>query len=374
MELLKEMRLRIYLRAINYISHATVVEGFPEGSDHPLRCLFVDNTLFTNYLLARGRLDRQRVLRKSRILIPSLPGHLDLSRDGIDLCVAVLPKPAGYVPAGGYSFKTREHVHQVLDLSPSQEGRKKTYNKSKWTRQIICKNGFSHRISVDLKDFDFFYHRIYLPHLLRHHGPYSYIDDYDDLRSYFDKGFLLMVLHEARPVSAMLCFAEGDTLVLRRTGILEGDGGFFRMGAQSAAYHFTIQYARENGLRKVDFMHSRPFFNDGVYFYKADWGASVQKTIYSEVCVHYFIPRISENIVRFFRDNPAIVQTPQGWAGLIGMPRATNLSAEEERHLKRIYYSPGLNHLILLTADRSSVRTIPLTDPKASLDSERLVS
>ena len=198
------------------------------------------------------------------------------------------------------------------------EKMKKTFHKSKEAARLIRKHGLSYRISRDPDDFSLFYHRIYLPHLVKQHGPHAAIDPFDDMLSYFQKGFLLIVQHEGRPVSGGLCLIQDRALIFRRTGVLDADEAYIRKGGQSAVYYFMIHYAREKGLKSVDFMSSRPFFKDGVYGHKAEWGAAVQAEGNPSASIHFIVPELTKKAALFFENNPVIVQAPRGLAGLIG--------------------------------------------------------
>ncbi len=360
MDLPEKIKLRAYLATSKYISRATLFEANLEGIGRPFRCLLVDNSSLTEYLLAKGHLNSPRVLKRWKILLPSLSRHVSGIRDHLDLCITVFSKPDGVALPGGFSFKARGHVRQILDLSGTRESLERLNHKSKKTLQLIRKNGFSSRVSVQAKDFDFFYHRMYLPHVLKQHGPYASIDEYEDMRAYFLQGFLMMALDQGRTVSAQLCHIRGDTLILRRAGVLDGDGIHVKKGVQSAVYYFMIRFARENGLRKIDFMNSRPFFEDGVYYHKARWGASVQPED-SESWIHFLVPRLSESVVQFFQRNPVIIQTPQGTAGLVGRTGSAGISPEEETDLKNKYYAPGLSHLLLMKSAPFEFKALPFS-------------
>lgn len=363
LDTLAKIRLRAYLSASKYISRTALIQWRLEGADQPFTCLMVDNSTLTNYLLSRGHLSRARVIKRSKVFLPCLRSYFHAIRNHIDLCIAVMPKPHGRLFPDGLSFKTRESVRQVLDLDGTQESLRRMNYRSKKVRKLIRANGFSSRISFQQKDFDFFYHQLYLPHLLKQHGPYASIDGYEDMRSYFHKGFLMMVGMGDRTVSAQLCFVQESTLILRRMGVLEGEEDYVRKGAQSAVYYFMLQYARDNGLKRIDFMNSRPFFKDGVYIHKLRWGACLHPADESESWVHFLIPRLSPKIALFFQDNPVIIHTPQGFGALVGRSGTEEISPEEERGLKKQYRAPGLSHLLLLTPDREAIRTFPLSDP-----------
>ena len=357
MGFVENIKLKAYSRASRYIYHSTLVEGYLRGSDEPFRCLFVDNSSLINYMTSKGFLERVRVLKKRRILLPLLQDSIEGSRNRVDLCVAVLEEGCNYDDREGHIFKTPEFVKQVLDVSSPWEKMKKTFHKSKEAARLIRKHGLSYRISRDPDDFSLFYHRIYLPHLVKQHGPHAAIDPFDDMLSYFQKGFLLIVQHEGRPVSGGLCLIQDRALIFRRTGVLDADEAYIRKGGQSAVYYFMIQYAREKGLKSVDFMNSRPFFKDGVYGHKAEWGAAVQAEGNPSASIHFIVPELTKKAALFFANNPVIVQAPRGLAGLIGWNGGAELSPDEINELRKRYYAPGLESMLLM---RSGGEIVPI--------------
>jgi hypothetical protein len=191
---------------------------------------------------------------------------------------------------------------------------------------------------------------MYLPSITKF-GDGALIEKYERMKSFFSRGFLLIIMDGNNAISAGLCSEEDTTLSFRNLGVLNGDEAYIKRGAQSAIYHFVISYAKENGFKEVDFELSRPSL-DGVYWFKARWGAIVYScNDESKTWVYYFIPRHSEKIVSFFKNNPVIIQTEEGLSGLVGMTESRDLSDEAVKYLTRRFYSPGLKSLHLLTPD-----------------------
>jgi hypothetical protein len=202
-----------------------------------------------------------------------------------------------------------------------------------------------------MDDFDLFYHRMHLPHIKSQFGDYAEIDSYEDMRKYFLKGFLLFVGMDGLKIAGGLCLIENGTLFFRRTGVLDGDEGYRRRGAQFALYYFIIRYAWEHGLEKVDTMKSDPFLNDGVYRTKREWGASVYPDDEAKATVLYFIPRYTTEIAYFFEHNPVVILGEDGLFGLTGCNEMCKHAMLNKQELSKKYYSPGLKGLITLASN-----------------------
>lgn len=337
-----------------HASHATLYDGALKGTGQAFKCLIVENADLEGYLIARTYMENPRILKKWRIWIPALKKTIEKREDGIDVCIAVLPARYDAEFHGLYDFRGQEWVNQTLDVSVGWDEIKKRFHANPHkTERKIRKYGFIYRVSNDMKDFDLFYHSMYVPHAIKQFGEQSYVETYEDVRSYFEKGFLLFVMENGNPISGGLCLVDDNILTFRRLGVTDGDKDYIFKGAQSSLYFFIIRYAHDKGLREVDFMKSRPFLNDGRYRHKQEWGASVNPDKESETNVYYFNAGGPENISAFYENNPLIVPVEGGMAGVIGWRGATVSSEESKKELEKLYYAPGLKGLRLVTPGSS---------------------
>lgn len=359
MSVLNTLRNKLYSTTSQYFSHATLVEGFLKGTDQKLRCLFVENSGLQNIIINRA-FRQSRILKRRKLWIPALRDIVETHPEGTDLCIAVLPKSYEKEFRGVYNFKSQENVRQIIDVSGTWEEVRSRFHHRK--RQISNtfdrKAGLSYRISHDLKDFEFFYHRMYIPHLKKQFGGLAYVDSYDEMKDYLLKGFLLLVQEDGCDVTGALCLIENNTLIIRRAGVLDGDERYIKSGAQHALYYFNMLYAKQQGIEKVDTMTSLSFLADGVYRTKREWGAAVYPDDESKSWVFFFIFQHSEKIVSFFENLPVIIHTPAGLAGLSGWKGAPALPAVDKMALNKKYRAPGLEELILLTHDPERIITM----------------
>jgi hypothetical protein len=267
------------------------------------------------------------------------------------MCIAVLPRRHWRGLEGLYTFKSREHVRQIIDTSGTWDDVRKRFHRKKReiSNNLAEKYGLSSRVSTNERDFDFFYHRMFLPHIKKRFRDFSVIDSYEEMKDFFKKGFLLLIMNGDQVVAGSLCLVKDHALVFRRAGVLDGNDDYIKGGAQMAIYYFQLRLAQEYNLQKMDAMSSRPFLNDGVYRTKREWGAAVYPDHESPRRVYYFIPRCSKSVTSFFENCPAIVQTQDGLMGVVGISGETELAEQTRKDMIKRFYAPGLKGLLVLS-------------------------
>ena len=344
---LRSFKRKIYPLTSKVITNTTLVEGRLKGSDQPYRTLFVHNCLFNMALMARMYDGTPEILERHRIAIPSLKSMVNQRRGGFDLCVAVLPKLYDNLIGPLANYRGQEEVRQVIDTSGTWEEVRARFSKKKrqLTNNFGERYGLTYRISHDEADFDFFYHRMHVPHIRRRYGDLSEMDSHTSMLEHFRKGFVLFVLRQGEPVAGALSLVEGDSILFRRSGVLDGDESIVKGGAQTALYYFQLRHAVDSGYKSVDTMKSAPFLNDGVFCHKADWGAQALRDDEAQQTVFYFVPEPDVRTVRFFEINPAVVCEDDGLRGVAGDPstQADVVTASPQPLAKRFQVS-GLNH------------------------------
>ncbi|MEW5983875.1 MAG: hypothetical protein AB1806_16100 [Acidobacteriota bacterium] len=359
----KLVRRALYPAVSRLCAHATLVEGRLKGTETPFRCLFVDNSRFGEYLTGRMYDTLPDRLEKKRIWIPALRRRLLSRRDGHDLCVAVLPRFYEALFRGLYDYRTTETVRQVIDTSGSWDDVKSRFSKKK--RQVAnnfeAKSGLGYRLSHEPGDLEFFYHRMFVPHITRRYGELATIDSYVEMQRFFRRGVLLFVTKGGQAVAGALSLVEDGVLRFRRTGVLDGDESHVDGGAQTALYYFQLRYAQEHGLRAVDTMMSAPFLNDGVYRHKREWGAVVLPDDETRTWVYVFGATPSEKTARFFEDNPMVVHRDDGMKGMIGISGDAAPSPAAINERVRRYEATGLRGFLVVT--RAEVLAAPQTRP-----------
>ncbi len=349
--MLETLKRFAYPFSLGLIPSSTLVEGRLRGSEMQFRCLFVHRCAFTEGLKARCFEDGTQVVRSGRLFVPALRSLVRRKRSDFDLCVAVLPANHDFMFRGVSDFTGRETIRQVIDTSGTWDEVRHSFSKTKRqvTNNFPQKFGLDYRISREAKDFDHFYHKMFVPHIEKRFGMLSQIDSYAALQKSFANGFLLLVTREGQPVAAALSVVEGKSLAFRRTGVLDGDESHIKGGAQLALYYFQLKYCVDHGLETFNTMKSAPFLNDGVFKNKGEWGARTLPDHKAENTVHYFARASSEKLAHFFALNPLVVGTGAELMGVVGDPQGHQMSPRAE--LPRRYHTVGLRDLRVYAPD-----------------------
>ena len=349
MDFLSKLRCKIYPAASQYWSHATLVEGKLRDSKDAFRCLFVENDDLRNYMIPRMYGESPVIIRKWRTWIPSLQKTIN-NYDDIDMAVAVLPRRYESQLEKTAYFKSQTLICSRIDTSGDWNAIKKRFqhNKRQFCNKMDKKSMFSYRISKELRDFDFFYHEMHVPHIQKRFRELAYVESYDVMKDMFLRGFLLFIEEGSLDVAGVLCEIQNDTLFSRRTGVLHGNEDYIKKGASSAEYYFTVKFALENGLSKVDLLKSRPFLNDGVYSTKRKWGARVFPNHQSNSWVFFFVPKYTRKIISFFEANPVISCKDDKMYGVVGWSNTDPPSEKDHSKFTSQYYAPGLDGLVLI--------------------------
>lgn len=361
--LLKRLKHQAYPIISRYSIHSTLVEGKLKNTDERFRCMFVENNNLMAYMLPRMYGEAPVILKKRRIFTPLLKRFVATCSRSVDMCVAVLPLRHHSEFAGSARFKSQMLIRSFIDTSggPEEVRRQFRDNKRRFYNKMDKNPTFSCRISRDVKDFELFYNEIHVPHIRKRFEDLADLDSYERMKESFLKGFLLLIDEGDTTVAGVLCTIENDTLFFRRTGILNGDEDYIKRGASSAKYYFTLKYALEHGISKVDLMRSRPFFNDGVYVTKRKWGARIYPDDESGSWVFFFIPECSRRVATLFEMNPLIVFKEDRMYALVGWNNKDAPSEKDKKELIQKYYSPGLDGLILLQTHREDPILVPFT-------------
>lgn len=209
-----------------------------------------------------------------RVFLPMLDRFIQKS--GADLCILEM-KPGWKGVKGGKLISTPKLVRQHIDLSePMEVVKRKFRDRNKTIFNKYAKGDtYAVRISRSAQDFDVFYRDMFVPHVQRQFSGFAALDSHESLKAAFERGFLMIASANGVDVAATLCIERDNGLHYHRVGILNGDQHWVREGVQSALYVHMMLHAKSRNLGYLDLGMSRPFFDDGVYRHKRNWGAVV---------------------------------------------------------------------------------------------------
>ena len=113
--------------------------------------------------------------------------------------------------------------------------------------------------------------------------------------------------------------------------------------------HYAAIWAKENGIKLLDFGDTRAFLNDGVLQYKRKWGMSTNISKYMLGIFGFKIYNYSKSIQSFLTNNPFIYVDKNQLNGFIFIEKDELITRDEIQQFFRTYYTPGLTQLSIIS-------------------------
>lgn len=340
-----------------YFAPAQLAEGRLKGSEQDIRFFYAGEANFRAYLYGLMFYGPPRIVRSWQAYLPRLRGVI--GKTSFDLGIALIPNRYEASLRGVYSYRGTKNVRQETGVSAPWDEMARCWRNKEQTARKIRKFGLQPRVSHQPEDFDLFYHQMFLPHVRHQFGNRAYIDSYEEMKPWFDQGFMLLVMEGETPIAGGLCSIAGDTLVFHRTGVLHGDLEHAKKGAQAAMYYFMLSHAKEKNLKKVNLLLSHAFVHDGVYHHKAGWGAGASPDDKAAQCLLYFLASGNAKTVLFLEKNPALVAGDNGTLDVLtGWSGSAEEFAAAKDAILRACAAPGIKRLIVHSEE--GVQTVDL--------------
>lgn len=214
-------------------------------------------------------------------------------------------------------------------------------------RKIRCK-GFSAEVSHAEADFDMFYYTMYVPFVRNRHRESAIVRSVHQLRRWFRQGGLLWVRQGDQRVAGGLVQERDRVLHLRALGTANGEWAPVKAGALAALYYYGIEYARNQGCKRVDFGGSRPSLSDGVLSFKRKWGAQLAEKhdVRYDFLLHW--KRLDEKTAIFLSQTPLIFRHQGGLSAVAVMDRRAQATEADALMAYRSMWMAGLHRLYLI--------------------------
>jgi len=252
----------------------------------------------------------KKLLEKDFLLLPQVCFELDLTRSMSDLI-------------NSFSKRRKRSIKKIKSLNYSY---------------VIFRNND--------KFFDFYYWKMYLPYIRRRFGlgaqPCSYIHS----KAFFKKnGGVIFVLNERRPIAGMLFHVRGKTVDTLNLGLYDGDQKYLKDCACEAALFFLIKWAKIKGLRILNHGATVPFFTNGIFQYKKEWGM-VMEEMEDQIFCALKVNSFNKNSLSFLLSNPLIFRGKNAIKGVVFVDH--RLTKAELYKLFSIHLFPKLDSLIVI--------------------------
>ncbi len=244
-----------------------------------------------------------------------------------------------------------EWVSFRFDLSrPPEETWAAVHNKNlRENLRRVRKHGYGYEMTTDPARLDSFYREMYLPFIPRRFGESTEPVGPRFMRLFFDAGALLLVKKEGEAVAGSVIMTGRRGAKAMIIGVKGGSEDLIRKGALAACYFFTTLWAREKGFASVNFGECRPFFGDGLFYFKKSWGARLEPYRHRSNVFGMRVVSSAPAALDFLEANPFIVRRGKGLEGRALAGSAGSLSSEELKRILRNCLVPGLDRLVVVS-------------------------
>jgi hypothetical protein len=306
------------------------------------------------FLLDKMYHEEPKATKQGRFLIWKIPS-LDKSRVDVtlieaDQCFSRFFSRRGF-------FVVPEWVLFTMDISVPIEKIRRQNKSSKSDFRNIWKYQYEYEIWFDKEKLHFFYHTMYLPYISSRYGKLIVLTSLNQMEDLLQKGELLLVKRGSEYVSGMLIYKASPAPIVSYLGVKDGRIDLVKQGALSALYYYVIVWAKGKGYTKLDFGHSRPILNDGVFLYKKKLGMGIQRSPRSHRTLYLSINRFNSYLEQFFADNPLVHEDRGELKGLLFVQRDDQSTRQAVEVLKRKYSIPGLEDFTVVFPDGTTTQT-----------------
>ncbi len=237
-------------------------------------------------------------------------------------------------------------VSLVLDVQGSWEKVKARFSRHlrKNELRFVRKYGYVYDVSHDDRDFETYYHSMYLPSLETKYSTLASPMSVQEAYQFFRHGLLFLVKRDGKCVSGALCSVQRDIVKLESLGVVNADERLMKEGAQGAAWYATIEWTNQEGYKHIDFGSCWPYI-EGVFLYKRKWGSIAKiapRHAYKRIWIK--VQRDTPAVFQFLGDNPSVIINKTGELRVLMITDDSDNSLPEvEDRWHRLYAMPGLS-------------------------------
>jgi hypothetical protein len=335
-----------------------LLDGLETNTKETLTILYAGNGNNLNYLIKLGFAGQCKVTYLGKAFLPQIFSMAERKKGSYSLFVAELPSFLTKGLKKNY-FQVPCWIRGEIDI-PDDSSIENRNSSLQSDMRRIKKFGLSFEITNEEARLKSFYLDMYLPYITSRYGNTAIIEKYPVIKKEFPECDLILVKSGNQEIAGGLIARNRSKARLFCFGIKDGNPDYVRIGAIGALYHFSIQYLKEKGFRKVNFGGSRPFLRDGVLIYKRKWGLKLAGE--SENVFIIKLLKKADGTKGFLVNNPFIFKDHKKFMEAIFVDHITDENSLVDDILENYYYAGLSGTLVFSLEDEATIR--PLIFPQ----------
>ena len=320
-ELLRKLVQSIRIIKSRYFKKIIVIEGKELKSQQLLTVLFSGDEGSMYYVIDTLFGDTEIQMHESEIWSKRVWRYAQGNNAKHDLAIIQADTIPHEIKSAKKAFILPSWVGGVKDLNKGiQLAGQDSQIKSDIRR--IRKNRLGYRVTNEEKDFDRFYHEMYLPYIKKIYGKFAFIMAYEELKAALPQCQLFLITQDGEDIAGGIHIYDGTKQVRAWSiGVKGGDREWVKMGALSALEYFETVYLLEKGYLRLHRGASRPFLNDGVLRFKLKRGMTI--TDHTEQSLVLFPLNNTPGVCEFLQNNPFLYMDGEELHGAIFISSGT---------------------------------------------------
>jgi len=326
-----------------------ILRGPTRPDGHPGTVIVAGSLHEVDYLLWGLFEDQPKRESIGKVPLWTLASTLKRLRISADLTIARLDQLSARLFFGADYLLVPEWIGSRLVVPEDPLKLAKRSHSLEEDFRIVRRNGLTPEVTHAEKDFDLFYHTMYVPFVLKRHGQQAVVHDIYRIRRIFYRGGLLWVMRSGQPIAGVIFQKKNHILHFWVLGTVNGEWAPVKAGAIAALYLFSIKLAKKLGCKLVDFGGCRPSLNDGLLRYKRKWKMNLIEKWdnYYDFLVYW--NRFNKSVISFLSNTTLIFRNHHGLSAIYIINHDEPVMQSEAIEIHRSMWIPGLHRLYIVS-------------------------
>lgn len=215
--------------------------------------------------------------------------------------------------------------------------------------KTISKLPYSYEISKSYKELAYFYYKMYLPFVFSRHGKSTMERTIETLKDMLKNGGILFIKKDGVRIAGIFYYIDEKRANLDAVcfGVKEQGNEEIRKYSSQITLLSLIEWAKKNEIKTLNYGITSPFFNNGLFIYKKEWGMHIKcaddrSTYALKLC------NFNESVKEFLKKTPFIIEISGRLYGVMFFDAAKKISGDEIVGFIKQRFVRGLTGSILL--------------------------